>query len=486
MSRRCNPASASASSSASSRSSRTLCAQVTALPAHAQAPDREVGGNIKSAGHPGNVPQRPPTRGGNRGSVPCGVIPRRGLVVLLALATVGLASCSGDDGDASRAPRDSTASSTTTSAAASSTTTTKPDPCAVAPVVVAGTTGQSVFVDDANFVTSLAWAPDGRLFFAERGGAIKVARDGKVTTFATVPTVTTERGGGYSERGLLGLALSPTFATDHFVYAFYSRTDYSTQVVVRFADCAGTASEPTTLISLPAGPGCCHKGGRLVFGPDGKLFVTLGDELATTASSVNSETSVPQDPSDVRGKILRYNADGTDPRRQPLRPDESRRGRPASATCTGSPSTPRATSSRSRTGPPATSARPAHGYDLAFMVERGGRYQWPACYGYSHLVPGATSCLGPARAQLEQRGRHARADRRDVGRRRRPGALREPLRVLQRVRRDAGVRARRSARVGAVRARTNASSTSSRAPTTPSTSPTKPPSTGSGTDTTHQ
>ena len=85
-----------------------------------------------------------------------------------------------------------------------------------------GTAGQSVFVDDADFVTSLAWAPDGRLFFAERGGAIKVARGGKVTTFATVPTVTTERGGGYSERGLLGLALSPTFATDHFVYAFYS------------------------------------------------------------------------------------------------------------------------------------------------------------------------------------------------------------------------------------------------------------------------
>ena len=105
------------------------------------------------------------------------------------------------------------------------------------------------------------------------------------------------------------------------MYAFYSRTDYSTQVVVRFADCAGTASEPTTLMSLPAGPDCCHKGGRLVFGPDGKLFVTLGDEHATTASSVNSETSVPQDPSDVRGKILRYNADGSIPADNPFGAD---------------------------------------------------------------------------------------------------------------------------------------------------------------------
>ena len=46
----------------------------------------------------------------------------------------------------------------------------------------------------------------------------------------------------YSERGLLGLALSPNFATDHFVYAFYSRNDFTTQVVVRFTDCAGVAS----------------------------------------------------------------------------------------------------------------------------------------------------------------------------------------------------------------------------------------------------
>jgi glucose/arabinose dehydrogenase len=319
--------------------------------------------------------------------------PVRGpLAVLLTIATIGLASCSGDGSDATRAPRGST-TPPTTAAAAASTTTTKPDPCAVAPITVTGPAGQSVFVDDANFVTSLAWAPDGRLFFAERGGAIKVARGDKVTTFATVPTVTTERGGGYSERGLLGLALSPTFATDHFVYAFYSRTDYSTQVVVRYADCAGTASEPTTLITLPSGSGCCHKGGRLVFGPDGKLYVTLGDELATTASSVNSETSIPQDPSDVRGKILRYNADGSIPADNPFGPSSA-------AWATGLRNVyglafdPAGNLFAVPNGPTGDIGTPAHGYDLAFMIERGGRYQWPACYGYSHLVPGATSCLG--------------------------------------------------------------------------------------------
>ena len=316
---------------------------------------------------------------------------RGALAALLTVAAIGLSSCSSDGSDATRASRRTTTSTTTSEPAP--TTTTKPDPCSSTPVAVTGPAGQSVFVADANFVTSLAWAPDGRLFFAERGGAIKIARGDKVTTFATVPTVTTERGGGYSERGLLGLALSPNFATDHFVYAFYSRNDYSTQVVVRFADCAGSASEPTTLLTFPSGAGCCHKGGRLVFGPDGKLFVTLGDEEATTAASVGSDSSIPQDPSDVRGKILRYNADGSIPADNPF-------GATSAAWATGVRNVfgiafdPAGNLFVVPNGPTGDIGTPAHGYDLAFMVERGGRYQWPACYGYSHLVPGASSCLG--------------------------------------------------------------------------------------------
>src|SRR5947208_13325371 len=54
---------------------------------------------------------------------------------------------------------------------------------------------------DAGFATALAFAPDGRLFFAERSGTVRVFQDGAVRQFATVPTVTTEAGGRYSERG---------------------------------------------------------------------------------------------------------------------------------------------------------------------------------------------------------------------------------------------------------------------------------------------
>src|SRR5207244_13569088 len=125
--------------------------------------------------------------------------------------------------------------------------------------------------------------------------------------FATVSAYTS------GERGLLGLAVSPSFPSDHFVYAFYSRADdESRQRVVRWTDQGGTGARLTTIIdNLPAGDDCCHKGGRLAFGPDGKLYVTLGEEHTASAA---------QNTSDVRGKVLRYNPDGSVPADNPFGP----------------------------------------------------------------------------------------------------------------------------------------------------------------------
>src|SRR3984893_8113140 len=117
----------------------------------------------------------------------------------------------------------------------------------------------------ANFATALAFAPDGRLFWAERSGTVRVWQNGGSRVFARVRTVTTEPNGSYSERGLLGLAISPTFTTDRFVYAFYSNTDRVHQTVVRWTDCAGTGTNAATVVPPPAGGDCCHKGGRLAF-----------------------------------------------------------------------------------------------------------------------------------------------------------------------------------------------------------------------------
>jgi glucose/arabinose dehydrogenase len=247
--------------------------------------------------------------------------------------------------------------------------TTSNDPCAVQ-----GQTPPSGNIA-ANFATALAFAPDGRLFWTERAGTVKVWQNGAAHTFATVKTVTAQSDGSYSERGLLGLAISPTFTTDRFVYAFYSDVNYTEEHIIRWRDCRGTGTDPTILLTLPSGPDCCHKGGRLAFGIDGMLYVTLGDEHSASAA---------QDTGDVRGKILRYRPDGTVPSDNPFgatNPVWAYGFRNPFGIAVSSSGQIAVTSN----GPTGDAGSPSSGYDtIVLNVERGRGYQWPDCYGYSH------------------------------------------------------------------------------------------------------
>ncbi len=253
--------------------------------------------------------------------------------------------------------------------------------------------GQSVYLANVNFPTALAWAPDGRLFIAERAGTVKVDRAGTVDVFATVDTVTTQSGGGYSERGLLGLALSPEFPTDHYVFALYSTTDHQSTVVVRWTDCASKATDMKTLVTLPAGADCCHKGGRLAFGPDGMLYVTIGDEHSVPTPPGGPNPPVPQNTSDPRGKVLRYTPDGTIPADNPFGASS-----PVWAAGFRNPFGlafgPNGTALVTVNGPTGDAGSPGTGYDLATQVKAGIVYQWPYCYGYNHLISPYQSCQG--------------------------------------------------------------------------------------------
>jgi glucose/arabinose dehydrogenase len=227
----------------------------------------------------------------------------------------------------------------------------------------------------ATFATALAFAPDGRLFWTERSGTVKVLQDGAARTFARVQTVTTEPDGSYSERGLLGLAISPTFNQDRFVYAFYSDANDTQEHVMRWRDCRGTGMDPTVLLTLPSGSDCCHKGGRLAFGADGMLYVTLGDEHSAPSA---------QDTGGVRGKILRYRPDGSVPADNPFgatNPVWAYGFRNPFGIAVSSSGQMAVTSN----GPTGDAGSPSTGYDtLVLDVARGRGYQWPDCYGYSH------------------------------------------------------------------------------------------------------
>jgi glucose/arabinose dehydrogenase len=235
----------------------------------------------------------------------------------------------------------------------------------------------------ASFPTALAFAPDGRLFFAERSGTVRVFQGGQALAFATVQTVTTEAGGGYSERGLLGLAISPNFGKDRFVYALYSETDRAHQRVVRWTDdCQGHGTAAITVVSgLPTGGDCCHKGGRIAFGPDGDLYVTLGD---------NHDAPAAQDKCDPRGKVLRYTPEG--------QPAPGNVCGPVYAYGLRNPYgiafAPDGRLFLTGNGPSGDAGSPGTGYDLAMLVVAGGNYQWPNCYGYSHPLGGASCPAG--------------------------------------------------------------------------------------------
>ncbi len=237
----------------------------------------------------------------------------------------------------------------------------------------------------AAFATALAFAPDGRLLYTERSGTVRVWQNGAAKAFATVPTVTTEADGSYSERGLLGLAIGPTFSSDRFVYAFYSDANRTQQHVIRWRDCAGVGLDATILVTLPSGSDCCHKGGRLAFGHDGMLYVTLGEEHTAGAA---------QNTSDPRGKILRYRPDGSIPADNPFGPTDPvwafglRNPFGIAIAADGQIAV-------TNNGPSGDAGSPGTGYDTVILaLARGGGYQWPYCYGYSHPLAGPPGCNG--------------------------------------------------------------------------------------------
>ena len=168
-------------------------------------------------------------------------------------------------------------------------------------------------VADAAWPVALAAAPDGRLFYAELlTGNIRILQGGKVLPkpFATIEDVS-----NFRESGFLGLALHPDFATTPYVYAMYVVDNPSTgipsgQRVVRFRDVDDIGQDYTVIVdNLPAVTITFHNGGRIAFGPDGMLYVSIGD---------TGEKELAQDPKRLEGSILRYNPDGSIPRDNPI------------------------------------------------------------------------------------------------------------------------------------------------------------------------
>ena len=160
-----------------------------------------------------------------------------------------------------------------------------------------------------DLLTAVAVAPDGRLFVAEKSGRLRVVKQGQLlpAPFVTLPVLD----GG--ERGLLGVALHPGFASNGYIYLYYTTGEGGAHNrISRFVangDVAVAGSEEI-LVDLPTLSDVSkHNGGAMAFGVDGKLYVAVGDNAdGSRAPSLDSPF----------GKMLRFNADGTIPLDNPF------------------------------------------------------------------------------------------------------------------------------------------------------------------------
>jgi glucose/arabinose dehydrogenase len=160
--------------------------------------------------------------------------------------------------------------------------------------------------------TDMAFAPDGRLFVTLKSGVVRYRRTtGSVATLLDSSRRVDDSG----ERGLLGVAVDPRFTTNHRLYLVYTHRATATvpvhnrlvRVTVRHGRLAPGSER--LLFRFNAQRAGNHVGGSVHVGPDGKLYVSHGE---------NARAAQAQSLSNLLGKIVRLNRDGTIPTDNPF------------------------------------------------------------------------------------------------------------------------------------------------------------------------
>jgi glucose/arabinose dehydrogenase len=219
-----------------------------------------------------------------------------------------------------------------------------------------------VFAEGLNVPWELAFAPDGRIFVTERGGLIRVIQDGQLQTEPVYRAAGDFVSRG--ESGLLGMELDPDFEQNRrmYVYLSYEEASIMKNRVVRLVERNGRFAEDQILIdNLPGQRN--HDGGRIRIGPDGKLYVTVGDA---------QDPAWSQDMSTLAGKILRVNLDGSIPPDNPF---------PGSLIYSIGHRNPQGLAWHPITGSLFSSEHGQSAHDEINIIEPGMNYGWPLIQG---------------------------------------------------------------------------------------------------------
>lgn len=221
--------------------------------------------------------------------------------------------------------------------------------------------GVQVLLTNLEIPWSLAFAPDGRLFFTERPGRVRIVQNGQLIP---QPALTLADVRHLGEGGLLGMTLHPNFAQNRLVYLAYTalRLDgVAVNRVMRFRETNNVLAEGAVLLdNIPAAT--THNGSRVRFGPDGKLYVTTGDA---------GNPNLSQTLSSLAGKILRINEDGTTPADNPF----------GSPVWTWGHRHPQGIDWHPATGHLWASEHGNIGNDELNLIVKGGNYGWPVIQG---------------------------------------------------------------------------------------------------------
>ncbi len=209
-----------------------------------------------------------------------------------------------------------------------------------------------ILAQNLNTPWALDFLPDDRLIFTQRGGAVSILENGQTTSIGNINVSQS------GESGLQGVAVDPEFSTNKFIYLYY--TTPAGNRLSRFTLNGALENETVLLDNIPGGIN--HNGGRIKFGPDGKLYITTGEA---------STPSLAQNIDSTGGKILRINKDGTVPSDNPFGNYVYSYGHRDPQGITWNPTSNEMYSSE-------------HGnvrYDEINIISKGGNYGWPLYQG---------------------------------------------------------------------------------------------------------
>ncbi|MBI5719861.1 MAG: PQQ-dependent sugar dehydrogenase [Burkholderiales bacterium] len=229
---------------------------------------------------------------------------------------------------------------------------------------------------------AFAQAPDGRLFVAEQGGNLRVVKNG-VLLGSPFVSLTVDASG---ERGLIGVATHPNFASNHFVYVYYTRINGGARNnrISRFVATGDVVAGPeTVIIDLPdlSTFATNHNGGGMKFGPDGKLYVGVGD---------NGNGALAQNLGHPFGKMLRLNDDGSVPGDNPYANTQTGQGRFVWAYGLRNPFT---FAIQPGTGRMHINDVGEQTWEEINLGAPGANYGWPASEGPANVTTGVTAPL---------------------------------------------------------------------------------------------